>query len=334
MKLQDSYCKLKSSFALAKQYAKDGNAEYARKCIIDAMETLKDIYIAVPSAKEKNSAYARILEFRDVAVELRDKGVTPNVKKFFGIESVPEEPKRVSTAKESAKAAPAKQSQPVHVEIEENVGLAESIFKEQSAAVVEIRCNAGRTRAVGTGFFISNDGYLLTNHHVVFDDDEEDYYEKISCLVANGGLPRSVEVIASDPGYDVALCKVEPLPFDKAFTPVVRTDDYSKVLPGASVVAIGNGLSMGLAPIMGTVKFPRNNEDNLVTTLPINNGDSGSPVFDRRGVCIGIVKSATVAVKCGGTTVQANNVSNAVPMSIIDELLDRWCKQYNVKLRG
>ena len=91
---------------------------------------------------------------------------------------------------------------------------------------------------------------------------------------------------------------------------------------------IGNAFGMGLAPFTGMVRFTKNNNGNLVYTVPSSPGDSGGSVFDRFGECIGINKSKTVTVN--GTA--AETYANANPMDKIDELLKKWLSKNDIKL--
>ena len=61
-------------------------------------------------------------------------------------------------------------------------------------------------------------------------------------------------------------------------------------------------------------------------------GDSGGPVFNGQGECVGINKSITAAVNCGGSPVMAQGLTNATPMDRIDEMLEKWCKKHDITL--
>jgi V8-like Glu-specific endopeptidase len=85
---------------------------------------------------------------------------------------------------------------------------------------------------------------------------------------------------------------------------------------------------MGLAPFTGVVRFTKNDNGNLVYTAPSNPGDSGGPVLNRKGECIGINKSKTLAVN----NVSADSYANATPMDKINELLEKWCESNKIIL--
>ena len=109
---------------------------------------------------------------------------------------------------------------------------------------------------------------------------------------------------------------------------VKRIADYSALKQGADCLVIGNAFGMGLAPFSGVVRFTKDSDGNLVYTAPSNPGDSGGPVFNRMGECIGINKSRTVQVNSR----DADGYANATPMDTINALLDKWTSCNNIKL--
>lgn len=212
-------------------------------------------------------------------------------------------------------------------EVEGRQGWGAEIFDANKTAVVQITAIASMRVESGTGFIISDKGYLLTNDHVVFDEQSGAYHQKIKMSLAGEKKAHAVEVIISDKKSDVALCRFNPDEV-KGFTCIRRIADYSKVKPGADCLIIGNAFGMGLAPCIGNIRFTKNNSNNLVYTSPSNPGDSGGPVFNRAGECIGINKSKTVAVN--GTA--AEGYANATPMDIIDDLLKKWVEANGIEL--
>lgn len=135
----------------------------------------------------------------------------------------------------------------------------------------------------GTGFFISGDGYLLTNNHVISGADEVTV-----TLLDERSFPA--RVVGTDPNTDIALVKVEssdPLPFVQ-----LGSSDAARV--GDRVVAIGNpfGLSHtvteGIVSAKGRVIGAGPYDDFLQTDASINPGNSGGPLFNLRGEVVGI----------------------------------------------
>lgn len=180
----------------------------------------------------------------------------------------------------------------------------------------------------GTGFLINGKGWALTNRHVVYDGKTRCAFVKVKS--GDGKVNATADIIASDEKRDVALLKVNIGTQSTAFIPFVP--DYALVRPGIDVVAIGNALSCGLAPITGTVKFAHASDDNdLVYTAPANHGDSGAPVLNRNGECVGINKSITVSQRRGSNTIKTYGITNATAADEIQQLLEKWKKEYDLK---
>lgn len=306
--------KFKNAFLSAKACAKNGNAAGTRAYVIKCMEVLRELYENTRDAVERKKIFVRIVEFQRLSAELYERGLTANVKNWFGISE--QSPKSTST------------------HFKDMTSWTEEVFRENCRSVVTMRGTSTNVHyyGAGTGFIISENGYLLTNHHVVYDEDNDDYYESIYITPYGDNKKYRAEVIAADKKHDVALCSFDASDFENGVRAVRRIADYSEVSPGANVLVIGNGLGMGLAPISGMIKFTKDDDDNLVTTVPLNEGDSGSPVFNTSGVCIGINKSVTTSVTSGNHKMTAQCISNATPMSVIDRILDGWCKKYNIIL--
>ncbi|MBN2029774.1 trypsin-like peptidase domain-containing protein [bacterium] len=143
---------------------------------------------------------------------------------------------------------------------------------------------------LGSGFIISPDGYILTNQHVI------DQASEIVVSMTNGEHVNA-EVVGEDPKYDVALLKVDKNDLD--YIPFGNSDD---VIIGEWVIAIGNpfGLfdvsskptvTVGVVSATG-MDFEgdggRSYEDMIQTDAAINGGNSGGPLVNSLGQCIGI----------------------------------------------
>ena len=170
---------------------------------------------------------------------------------------------------------------------------------------------------------------MLTNHHVVYDPGE--VLDKLTMKRYGSDELIPIRVIDADRKNDVALCAFD-LRAGEPVCPVRRIADYTEVLPGSDVMLIGNALSMGLAPITGVVKFPHDERGDLVSTIPSNRGDSGGPLFNRKGECIGINKSSTVCAWDGSVRGDVIGIANATPMDKIEELLRKWCNKHDIIL--
>jgi serine protease Do len=134
----------------------------------------------------------------------------------------------------------------------------------------------------GSGFIISEDGYILTNHHLV--GEAESVWVKI------GDSPDiKAQIIGTDPDTDVAVIKIK-----KTGLPHLELADSDKIEVGEWVVAIGNpfGLShtvtAGIVSAKGRSAGINKYEDFIQTDAAINPGNSGGPLIDLDGKVIGI----------------------------------------------
>jgi len=137
--------------------------------------------------------------------------------------------------------------------------------------------------AAGSGFFISGDGYIVTNNHVVENAD------KITVHTADNREFKA-HVVGRDPATDLAVVKV-----DVANMPFVSFEDRAKPRVGDWVVAVGNPFNLGGTATAGIVSaLGRKNVsdssyvDYMQIDAPINRGNSGGPTFDLYGRVVGV----------------------------------------------
>ncbi len=149
-------------------------------------------------------------------------------------------------------------------------------------------------RAMGSGFFVDDRGYLLTNHHVVASEVDPKY-EGYSRLYVR--LPRRAEervpakVIAWDPVFDLALLKVEVRP-----EYVFALHTHPRVTEGEKVLAIGspvdpflqNTVTSGIVSATGRRRLLQMG-DVIQIDAPVNPGNSGGPLLNERGDLLGMV---------------------------------------------
>jgi serine protease Do len=169
----------------------------------------------------------------------------------------------------------------------------------------------------GTGFFVSPDGYLITNKHVV-DEEGVDF-----SIVMNDGTTHQVEVIAKDPTLDIAILKVKA---DGTF-PYLSFGDSSSLRLGSQVIAIGNALaefpnSVSVGVISGLSRdivardmfgSAESLEGVIQTDAAINQGNSGGPLLNTNGEVIGV------------NVAMANNSENigfAIPASSVKSIFE------------
>lgn len=169
-----------------------------------------------------------------------------------------------------------------------------------------------RSSALGSGFVISEDGYVVTNNHVIEGADE-------ITIEFFSGEELKAKVIGTDPNTDIALLKVEasqPLPF-------VVFGDSNAARVGDWVVAMGNPLGQGFSVSAGIVSA-RNRalsgtyDDYLQTDAAINRGNSGGPLFNMDGEVIG-VNTAILSPNGGSIGIGFSMASNVVTR-VVDQL--------------
>ncbi|WP_263478916.1 Do family serine endopeptidase [Roseovarius carneus] len=169
-----------------------------------------------------------------------------------------------------------------------------------------------RSSALGSGFVISEDGYIVTNNHVIESADE------IIIEFFEGGELEAT-VIGTDPKTDIALLKVEtdvPLPF-------VSFGDSDTARVGDWVMAMGNPLGQGFSVSAGIVSA-RNRalsgtyDDYIQTDAAINRGNSGGPLFNMDGMVVG-VNTAILSPNGGSIGIGFSMASNVVTQ-VVDQL--------------
>ncbi|HZZ89377.1 MAG TPA: trypsin-like peptidase domain-containing protein [Caulobacteraceae bacterium] len=143
--------------------------------------------------------------------------------------------------------------------------------------------NPAPVRGSGSGFFISPDGYLVTNNHVV------DGAEKIT-VVTNDQRSLPAHVVGRDAATDLAVLKVDGGPFE-----YVSFEDRARPRVGDWVVAVGNPFGLGGTATAGIVSaLGRQNVSGssfvnfMQIDAPINLGNSGGPTFDVQGHVVGV----------------------------------------------
>ncbi|MFV0490778.1 MAG: Do family serine endopeptidase [Pseudorhodobacter sp.] len=162
-----------------------------------------------------------------------------------------------------------------------------------------------RSEALGSGFVISEDGYIVTNTHVIekADEIEIEFYSS---------KRLKAEVIGTDPKTDIALLKVEsdtPLDF-------VPFGDSDQMRVGDWVLAMGNPLGQGFSVSSGIVSargraLSGTYDDYIQTDAAINRGNSGGPLFNMDGQVIG-VNTAILSPTGGSIGIGFSMASNVV----------------------
>ncbi|HXV30170.1 MAG TPA: Do family serine endopeptidase, partial [Sinorhizobium sp.] len=176
-----------------------------------------------------------------------------------------------------------------------------------------------RPRAQGSGFFISEDGYIVTNNHVVSDGSA-------FTVILNDGTELDAKLIGKDRRTDLAVLKVDA---NRKFTYVSFADD-SKVRVGDWVVAVGNPFGLGGTVTAGIVSARGRDigsgpyDDYLQVDAAVNRGNSGGPTFNLSGEVVGI--NTAIFSPSGGNI----GIAFAIPASVAKDVVDVLIKDGSV----
>jgi len=148
-----------------------------------------------------------------------------------------------------------------------------------------------KQQSSGSGFFISADGYLVTNNHVVADADDDGIN-----VVLKDGRELKATIVGRDEGTDLAVLKVVDPKAKGAAFPYVNFENQAKPRVGDWVITIGNPFGLGGTATAGIISaYNRDLGDSSSTFVdyiqidaPINRGNSGGPSFDIYGRVIGV----------------------------------------------
>src|SRR6266581_1215242 len=167
----------------------------------------------------------------------------------------------------------------------------------------------------GSGFFITADGYAVTNNHVV---DKADAVE----VTADDGKSYTAKVIGTDPRTDIALIKVD----GRSDFPYVHLADKAPRI-GDWVLAVGNPFGLGGTVTAGIVSARGRDigagpyDDFIQIDAPVNKGNSGGPTFDVDGNVIGV--NTAIFSPSGGSVGIAFAIPADTVKTVIAQLKDR-----------
>lgn len=166
--------------------------------------------------------------------------------------------------------------------------------------------------AYGSAFFISKDGYLLTNHHVVEDAS------KVT-IVLNDRREIDAKVVGSDERTDVALLKVTGSGY-----PELKTGNVGQLKVGEPVLAIGSPFGFDYSASAGIVSAKMRNMTGessvpfIQTDVALNPGNSGGPLFNQRGEVVGV--NSRIFSGTGGYMGLSFSIPIDVAMDVADQL--------------
>ncbi|MFD9898059.1 Do family serine endopeptidase [Mesorhizobium sp. NPDC059025] len=172
-----------------------------------------------------------------------------------------------------------------------------------------------RPVAQGSGFFISEDGYIVTNNHVV--DGGTAF-----TVVMTDGKEFDAKLVGTDQRTDLAVLKVDNK--DQKFTYVEFADD-SKVRVGDWVVAVGNPFGLGGTVTSGIVSARGRDigagpyDDFIQIDAPVNRGNSGGPTFNQSGQVVGI--NTAIFSPSGGSVGIAFDIPASTAKQVVEVLM-------------
>ena len=167
----------------------------------------------------------------------------------------------------------------------------------------------------GSGFFISADGYVVTNYHVV------DHASTVE-ITTEDGMKYPAKVVGTDPRSDLALIKVDG---SKDFTYVKFADHQPRI--GDWVVAVGNPFGLGGTVTAGIVSAQGRElstspyDDYMQIDAPINKGNSGGPTFDVNGNVVGV--NTAIYSPTGGSVGIGFDIPAETVKTVVAQLKDK-----------
>ncbi|MBB4076726.1 serine protease Do [Bartonella fuyuanensis] len=177
-----------------------------------------------------------------------------------------------------------------------------------------------RPVAFGSGFFISSDGYIVTNNHVI---SEGTSYS----VVLDDGTKLNATLIGKDPKTDLAVLKVN----DKRKFSYVDFGDDSKLRVGDWVVAIGNPFDLGGTVTAGIVSARGRDigtgvyDDFIQIDAAVNRGNSGGPTFDLNGKVVGV--NTAIFSPSGGNV----GIAFAIPATTVKQVVQQLIETGSVQ---
>jgi putative serine protease PepD len=190
-------------------------------------------------------------------------------------------------------------------------------------AVVQLNVGGQGGEGTGSGFVISEDGYVITNHHVVAGAGEDSALE-VSFM---DGSTATGRIVGSDPGYDIAVVKV-----DRAGLATVPLGTSSSLQVGESVIAIGSPLGLQGTVTSGIVSAldrpvtagggtSQTSFINAIQTdAAINPGNSGGPLINAAGSVVGVNSAIATMGQFGGSG--SIGLGFAIPIDTVDRIVN------------
>src|ERR1700760_2247886 len=173
----------------------------------------------------------------------------------------------------------------------------------------------GQVTGQGSGFFISADGYAVTNNHVVDGADKVE-------VTTDDGKTHSAKVIGTDARTDLALIKVEGasnFQFAKLSDGKPRSGDW--VLAVGTPFGLGGTVTAGIVSAMGRDIGNGPYDDFIQIDAPRNKGNSGGPAFSADGEVVGV--NTAIYSPSGGSVGIAFSIPSATVKNVVNQLKDK-----------
>ncbi len=180
------------------------------------------------------------------------------------------------------------------------------LFSEKADAVVMIAVESKDGDKLGSGFFISRDGKIVTNYHLISGA------RKVVVKLKNNSVYVPRRVVNLDPDKDIAVIQI-----DAPKTTYLQMGDSNSVVVGQRVLTIGNPLGLESSVSDGLISSVRVTGQGLKIfqiSVPLSNGSSGGPLMDLDGNAVGIT-TASLA--------KGQNLNFAVPINYVKMLLKK-----------
>ncbi len=215
------------------------------------------------------------------------------------------------------------QSVNIHPQTLEKLGLknilSEKALEELKRNIEKQLTNSEKLSSIGSGFIISKDGLMVTNHHVI------DNASKININLSDGSKYEA-KILGFDKKTDLALLKINT----KKDLPFVKFGDSSKSRIGDPVIVIGNPYGLGGSVSSGIISYlgrdinKQQYDDFIQTDAAINKGNSGGPMFNINGEVIGV--STIIFSPSGGSV----GIGFATPSNIVEKIIKQLQEKGNI----
>lgn len=192
-------------------------------------------------------------------------------------------------------------------------------FREFFGDSFRLQPTPRKSQGLGSGFIISQDGYILTNNHVIEGAD------KVQVYLTQRQEPYEAKIVGSDGELDLAILKINP----EGDLPILKLGDSNQMKVGNWVIAIGNPYGLDHTVTVGVVSAKgrplyidgREFKDLIQTDASINPGNSGGPLLNLEGEVIGI----NTAINA-----QAQGIGFAIPSYTVQQVLDQLLEKGKV----